>query len=341
MKKTAAIILTVIFIAIGAACKGSIVSDLTESGTTAATNAAIPNVTIAEATIAVPDFPPALTEALHSRAVYVYDMNNNFCVYKKNEDEKLPPASILKIMTCLLVLEKVNDLSANVKTPQTVFAEFENGDPNTHNAADAGIQPEQDNLNYADVLHAMMLASGCEASNILAYNAGGGSIDVFVAMMNAKAKEIGCKNTRFTNAHGLYNPDNYTSAYDMFLITKYAYDNYPLFSEICAKTSYIMPANSKYPEGYKIGTANKLMRDKDDNPHYLDYATGIKSGSINEYFDDEGNYYDGFNTLVSLAEKDGLKYMTATLGSDYYDSEHKRAFFNYDDHIAIYGLLFG
>jgi len=337
MKKLSVIILTVLFLS---SCKSKTnanpagINYVPETITTTAI--AETSETTAVATTAE---PVVFTGQLHSRSAYMYDMNANEYVYKINENEKLPPASILKIMTCLLVLEKVPDLEQIIEVPQTAFDEFTNGDPNTDNAADAGICPGQTNLTYTDALHAMMLASGCEASNILAYNAGGGDMSRFISDMNKKAKTIGCKNTNITNAHGLYNPDNYTTAYDMFLITKYAYDNYPVFAEICAKEEYIMPANMKYPDGYKILTANAFLRRK-DNPRYFEYATGVKSGSINEYYDGEGAYYDGFTTLVTIAEKDGAKFMIVTLGAPYYDDEHKRAAFNYDDHTKLYKWAF-
>jgi len=337
IRKTAQLILFVILLT---SCKNI-------STPAGLTNSEIVSITAATAAESSETEPPApLPPGLNSRAVYVYDLNNDVCVYKQNEDERLPPASILKIMTCLLTLEKVPDLSQKVLVPKSVFDEFTDDDPysNTYNAADAGIQPGQTNLTYTDVLYAMMLASGCEASSILAYNVGDGDMDAFFDEMNKKASAIGCKNTHFTNAHGLYDSNNLTSAYDMFVITKYAIDNYPLFSEICSKTVYVMPANSKYPNGYKIKTANKLMRDDEDNPHYLPYVSGVKSGSINEYFDENGERFDGFNTLVSIAEKDGAKYMVVTLGSPYYDysdGEGKRAYLNYDDHFALYLWLFG
>ena len=72
-----------------------------------------------------------------------------------------------------------------------------------------------------------MLPSACEAANILAYNIGGGSITKFIGMMNEKAKELGCTGTNFVNAHVLHNNNNYTTAEDLYKMTKYAYDKFP------------------------------------------------------------------------------------------------------------------
>jgi len=342
MVKTAVIIPIVILLA---ACKAipEPVSDpvgvtvAPKITTTAATAATV--TTTAAATTAEPVPPPSH----YSSSVYMYDMNKGEVIYAVNENEPLPPASILKIMTGLIVFENVPDLDVIIEVPQSAFDEFTNGDPNTDNAADAGIQPWQANLTYRDALYALLVASGCEAGNILAYNVSSETGEAFTDLMNAEAKRLGCLNTHFTNAHGLYEQDNLTTAYDMFLITKYALDNYAEFAEICATTTYVMPPNSKYPNGYKIGTANKLIRDKDDNPHYRPYVTGVKSGSINEYFDRDGTRHDGFNTLVTTAEKDGASFMLVTLGAPFYtyeNGERKRAHLNYDDHIALYEWAF-
>jgi len=337
MKKAAIIIPLVIILA---ACK-SIPEPVSDPvGVTVEPETTTTVTTAAETMTTAKPIPPPPSH--YSRSVYMYDMNKDEVIYAVNENEKLPPASILKIMTCLIVLENVPDLDKYVEVPQSAFDEFTNGDPNTDNAADAGICPGQANLTYRDVLRALMIVSGCEAGNILAYNVSG-NIGDFTDLMNEEASRLGCVNTRFTNTHGLYEADNLTTAYDMFLITKYAIANYPAFAEICAETVCAMPPNAKYPNGYKIGTANKLMRDKDDNPHYRPYVTGVKSGSINEYFDPDGTRHDGFNTLVTTAEKDGASFMLVTLGAPFYqyeNGERKRAHLNYDDHIALYEWAF-
>ncbi|MCL2637546.1 MAG: hypothetical protein FWD48_04165 [Oscillospiraceae bacterium] len=278
--------------------------------------------------------PPA--ETLHSGGIYMYNFEFDTVIYARNEHERFPPASIAKILTLLVVLENVSDLNAIVAVTEEAFAPFDSGDPNMEDAAIARIEVGQTNVSYLDCLYGLMLPSGCEAANILAYNVGGRSMENFVQIMNEKAREIGALNSNFTNASGLYEDDYYSTAYDMFLITKYTYEKYPLFMEIAASPAWQMPPNKDYPDGYSIrNTSAGLLL-----IHELDYAIGIKIGSIFEYFVG-GIRLDGFATLVSMASKNGLTFMTVSLDADYYDEEKKWSGWHYEDHATLYEWAYG
>jgi len=269
--------------------------------------------------------------ALYSGGVYMYNTETDTVVFAKNEHVKYPPASIAKIMTLLVVMDNTDDLNSPVEVTREAFADFDNGDPNFDGAAIAGIEVGQTNLSYLDCLYALMLPSGCEAANILAYNAGGRSIPSFIDMMNEKALELGCLNTNFTNASGLYEENFYTTAYDMFLITKYTLDKYPMFREIYEKPFHQMPANKAYPEPYPARNVNQGLRIL----HDMDFAVGIKIGSIYEYFHG-GVRLDGFMTLASIAEKNGLTFIIISLDADYYNEEGKWSGYHYEDHAVLY-----
>jgi D-alanyl-D-alanine carboxypeptidase (penicillin-binding protein 5/6) len=272
--------------------------------------------------------------AVVSDAVYVFEVNEEVAVYSKNADKRIWPASTTKIMTMLLTVELADDLDAFVEIPSTITDEFWQGNPNYLGPALAGIMNWQENLTYRDILYGLMLESGCEAANILAYNLGEGAgearISDFVAKMNLKAEEIGCKDTSFGNAHGLFSPDNYSTAYDIFLITKYAYDKHErLFSEITGAVEYAMPPNSQEPAGYTITNTNRLMikpNDFNNNPYYYDFARGIKTGGFDEYhtridpslpWTSPGNRVDhpGVANLVSIASRNEFTYIVVTLGA--------------------------
>ncbi|MCL2019161.1 MAG: hypothetical protein FWG70_05305 [Oscillospiraceae bacterium] len=274
---------------------------------------------------------PEEITVLYSGGLFMYNVETDTVVFKKNEHGRYPPASIAKIMTLLVVLDNVSDLNALVEVTYEAFADFDNGDPNMEDAAGAKIEQGQTNLSYLDCLYALILPSACEAANILAYNAGGGSIPNFIDMMNDKATELGCLNTNFTNASGLYEEDYYSSAYDMFLITKYTLDKYPLFEEIYKSPFHSMPPNDENPEGYFVRNTSAGLRVL----HEMDFAEGIKIGSIYEYFHGSTRI-DGFLTFVSMAEKDGLTFITVSLDADYYNDEGKWSGFHYDDHAALY-----
>lgn len=280
---------------------------------------------------------------LYSEGVYMVNLDTGIVVASKNPDKKLFPASTTKIMTCLVALENVKNFNAKVDCDYECFNEFswvgEYYNPNFVSPSNAAIEPLQKNITYQDCMYALMLRSGCEAANILAYNISG-SLDAFADLMNKTAEKIGCKNTHFTNAHGLFEPDNYTTAYDLYLITKYAMDNYPGFMKYCSTYEYDMPANKANPNGYTIYSTNRMM--SVESKYYDPGVTGIKTGSISDYVLkkngewDEKNPIDGFCSLVTYCERDGYKYLLVTLQAPYKDKNGDKGYTHFEDHKALY-----
>ena len=280
---------------------------------------------------------------------YLVNLNTNTVVYEYNRDKRLSPASTTKIMTFFVVLENVKDVGEKVVVNRYCMDEFyRNPDQNKNGPSSAAIQTGQDNLTYKDCLYAMMLPSACEAANILAYNVGkrtgvpdDEAIPNFINMMNDTAARLGCVNTHFGNAHGLYQKDNYSTPYDMYLITRYVSDNYPLFMEVCDTKEYTLPANSNNPAPYTVRTTNALLRDWAGNPFLYEFAHGVKTGSMDRWYDvDTKEWHDGFSCLVSTAEKEGLKYMLVVLQSPYYDDKHEKYLYSFDDSRELYRWAF-
>lgn len=284
--------------------------------------------------------------ALHSEGVYMVNTDTDIVVVSKNANKKMYPASTTKIMTALLALENIKDFDARAKISYACYNEF-GSNPNLDGVSNADILPTQTNITYWDLLYSLMVCSACESANILAYNIGGESIENFVRMMNEKAAEIGCKNTHFSNPHGLFEEDNYTTAYDLYLITKYAIDNFPRFMEICGTYSYEMPPNEHSPDGYLITQTNKLMQTTSE--YYYEGVTGVKTGSLDRYYfpDENGNYsYDRFEygsrALVTTAEKDGYHYIIVSLNAPYFneDGTATETQLSFTDHINLYNWAF-
>lgn len=235
----------------------------------------------------------------NSRYVYMVNTDTDTVVYAQNEHERTYPASLTKIMTAIIALENVKDLEGTVVTaPAYIYNEFAG-----MNVSTADIRRGED-VRMIDLLYAMMLQSSCEASSIIADYVGKGSIPVFVQMMNEKAKEIGAVNTQFTNAHGLYDELQYTTAYDMYLITKYALDKFPIFETIATSQRYLMPQTNIHSERYVVHT-NRMLSKNLGGDMYYQYVKGIKTGSIDQI---------GKN-LVSLGSKDGYNYLLVTIGA--------------------------
>lgn len=234
---------------------------------------------------------------VNSTAVYLVNMDSGIVIYQKNADTPMYPASLVKIMTCLLAIENCSDLNTTVTSSYTVFDRLWG-----LNASNAGLYPGEE-LRMKDLLYGLMLPSGCDAAGIIAETIGG-SEEGFVAMMNQKAKEIGCTSTNFTNSTGLHDANQYTTAKDMYLITAYAMQ-YDIFTEIATTYSYTMPATNKNNER-SINHTCSIMNPS--SSYYSPYVHGIKTGTTDE---------SGRN-LVSYASKDAYNYMLITMGAPIY-----------------------
>ncbi len=290
-----------------------------------------------------------------SEGVYMVNLDNDIVIVSKNADKRIYPADTTDIMTCLVALENVKDFKDIVEVPYAVTDEFQMGNPNYTDVTNAGIQAQQDNLTYWDCMHALMMRSACEAANIIAYNVGGGSIEHFVEMMNQTAEKIGCKNTKFVNAHGCYAENHYTTAYDLYLITRYAIENYPGFMDICNTFEYVMPENKSNPatveqgsrKGYLITHDNDMLNPKKTDL-YFEGMSGIKTGAVPKLYPKKEGKWDwedymlGSRSLVTVAERDGYKYLLVTLGAPYYgeDGDPPERPYTYDDHINLYNWAF-
>lgn len=144
------------------------------------------------------------------------EANNGAILYQKNMDTPYFPASITKIMTCLLAVEK-SSLSETVTMSNTAVFGIDRGSSNV------GLDVGQ-SISMEEAILCVMLASANEAASAIAEHVSG-SIEEFVELMNERAKELGCTNTHFKNANGLPDEDHYISPHDMALIAKAFNDN--------------------------------------------------------------------------------------------------------------------
>lgn len=272
-------------------------------------------------------------EKIYSEGVYMVNLDTEVVIYAKNEHQRYYPASITKIMTAIITLENCPDLNAIVRVGSDAMNEFWGDDLNKRGASTVAFEIGQDNLTYMDCLYGLMVSSGCEVGNILALNLCN-TIEDFVTLMNKKAQELGCEDTHFANTHGLWEEDNYTTAYDMYLITRYAYDHVPKFMDICDTYSYQFPPNENNPDGYTKYNTNPLISASSE--FYLDYVHGVKTGSIGEYYDKEGVTHPGGRSLVTTAQKNGFTYITVSLQAPFYNENGEKYNYNALDHYNLY-----
>lgn len=261
-----------------------------------------------------------------SGAAIVVEMSTGTVLYEKHINESFYPASITKIMTALLALENCS-LDEIVEYSET--AVYENEGDTSHIAREVG-----EKMTMESCLYGMMLESANECAWAIGEHVGGGSMDEFVRMMNAKAKELGCTNTHFVNPNGLPDSDHYVTAHDMALIARAAYQ-IPKFQEICGTRAYTIPADNK-KEAYNCNNTHGMISNHRGSSHLYEYAVGGKTG----YTDEAGS------TLVTFAKKDGMTLLCVVLNSSnpahYEDTERlfDYCFCNFStvkvaDHVSI------
>ena len=276
---------------------------------------------------------------IESTGYYMVNLDLDTVIAAKNEHERCYPASVTKVMTAIVALENCSDLEREVAVTYDATNEFWEGDPNYEGAGTCGLAVGQQGLTVKDVLHGLLVRSGCEAGNVLACNIGG-DIPTFLDMMNKKAKELGMNNTHFSNTHGLWHKDNYSTPYDLYLMCRYAYEKHPELIEISNTQEYVLPANTYNPDPYTITNVNSMIRNIDDNPYYYEYASNIKTGSIDVYWDEAGNEHPGMMNMASTATQNGFNYILVTTGAPYYNPDGTKTNAHFTDHIAMYKWAF-
>lgn len=267
------------------------------------------------------DFIPEGVQ-LKSEAVYMENLDTENTIIDINSETQYHPASLTKIMTCVLVLDAFkDDVESLKKTKASAGAEAFKELENTY-ASTAGIEPNE-KLSYYDLLCALMIPSACEAANILAVNIGG-SIDGFVEMMNAKAGALGMKNTIYYNAHGLDldGNNNVTTCRDQAILCKYAINNYPIFTEITSQQNYTLS------NGTTVVNTNVMLDETSD--FYYGYVNGIKTG----FYDEAGR------CLASVATKNGYTYLIVSMKAPAQDKNGTDVMYNCQDHKKLYMWAF-
>ena len=236
--------------------------------------------------------------ALDATAALLVSPESDMVLYEKNADEKRYPASTTKIMTALLTLENVSDLSAVVTAEAS---DFENV---TADSSNAGIKLGEQ-VTVKDLLYALMLPSANEAAYMLARHVGG-SWEQFVDMMNERAAALGCTNTHFVNANGLPDPNHYTSAHDMALIMQECIKN-ETFCRIESDLTYtIQPTNM-------TSTPRDLQ-----NHHALLFQDG-QWGYKGAFAGKTGYTDEAHNTLVTAAKRGNMTLVCVVLTCDNLD----------------------
>lgn len=247
----------------------------------------------------------ALPEIKAEGAVVIDAATGNI-LYGKNQTQRFYPASITKLMTAMVVLERTN--------LQDVVTFSKSATTNLESGATTLNLTEGDQLTVEQCLYGLLLKSANEIGNALAERVSG-SVSGFCDLMNQKAAALGCTGTHFANPHGLNNSDHYTTPYDMALIARAAFENQTL-RDIDTTLSYEFPATKK--EGARtISMGHKMMYPSDSR--YYEGIIGGKTG----YTSLAGN------TLVTGAERDGTRLVAVVMKSKSTHYEDTKALLDY------------
>lgn len=225
--------------------------------------------------------------AEHARSAILLDADTGTVIYEKKSHEKLPPASITKVMTMLLTMEAVS--KGELKLTDLVTA-------SEYASSMGGSQiflKQGEQMTVDDLLKGVAMASGNDASVALAEHIGG-SEKGFVQMMNDKVAQLGLKDTHFVNCNGLPADNHYSSAYDIAVMSKELLQ-YPEIIKYTGAYQDHLRKDSEKP--FWLVNTNKLVR-------FYEGADGLKTG-----YTSEAKF-----CLAATASRDGMRLIAVVMG---------------------------
>lgn len=227
--------------------------------------------------------------APNSKSAILLDFDTGKILYSKNDNEVLPPASMTKIMSMLLIMERIDNKTLSLTDEVTI----------SENAANMGgsqvFLQAGETYKVEELLKGIAIASGNDAVVAMAEKVSG-SVDDFVALMNEKAKSLGLTNTKFLNPHGLDTEGHVTTARDMAIIARELIKHTSILKFTSIYEDYL-----KKSDGSSIWlvNTNKLVR-------FYDGVDGLKTG-----FTKNAGY-----CLTSTAKKNNTRFITVVMGAE-------------------------
>lgn len=250
---------------------------------------------------------------INSQYAVLYDCDKKTTLAGLNQHEKIYPASMTKILTLVVAVENIKDLSKTYALTQAQIDVLYNRD-----ASRVGFERNKP-VTAEDCLYGLILPSGADAAVALACMAAG-SEEKFAEMMNDKCRELGLTSSHFTNATGLHDVNQYTTVYEMCKILEYAMSN-PTCAKVLNTTNYTLKATTKdSPNGVSVSN-NALQKLKKSAPEGITIM-GAKTGFTNE----------AMYCMASCAVKSGTKYIVVTARADSSSDYVKDACMLYTDY---------
>jgi D-alanyl-D-alanine carboxypeptidase (penicillin-binding protein 5/6) len=239
--------------------------------------------------------PTATPPANDSVTGILVDIDTHQILWQRNPHQEVPPASTMKLLTSMVVLENYNPERRITATPDALFAASDE----TVMHIDPG-----ETLTVRELMTGLLMVSANDAANVLATDTVG--MQKFVGAMNAQASAIGLKDTHATSPVGLDDPDMYSSAYDLALLATLDYEHWPLFRELVDTQQTVLPASADHG-AFELTNVNLLLT-------MYPPAVGIKTG------------YTGYagDCLVGMAVRDGHRLISVLLGMQAYPFAQSR-----------------
>ena len=247
---------------------------------------------------------------IDAKASLIIEENSGKVIHEENSNIQNYPASVTKILTAILTLENC-ELTDTVTVSKTAISNI----PSGYVIAPLFVGEQ---MSVEDLLYALMLKSANDAAYVLAEHVGG-SVEGFSEMMNKKAEELGCKNSHFVNPNGIHNSNHYTTAYDMYLIARYAMKNEE-FVKIVSTYQHTLSATNKYSKNDRI-MKNTNAFVNPSSRYYDENVKGIKTGTT----------LQAGNCLITNISKNGFDVITVILGAKTSESKFSetKKMFNY------------
>ncbi len=252
--------------------------------------------------------------------IFVANITTGDVMFEKDAQMLIFPASTVKIMTAIVAYENIPDLDVLIYASEKAIKKTTGTklNPTRPIKADEG-------LSARDLLYGLLVTGANDAANVLAEYVGG-TEENFVEMMNAKAKEIGAKNTTFKNPTGLHHPDMTTTAYDMALISNYAYYINDIV-KMAGSTNHTIEETNITKHRRSLYNRNRMIRRVEGEANYFyKGALGLSAGSTPE----------GGNCVIAIAEKSGQTYLAVVMNADSTPTEN----FAYSDAKTLLNTCF-
>lgn len=238
----------------------------------------LPTIEKSEGSEVVPD--------LTAKSILMYDLISGRTLYERDAKHRMPMASLTKIMTAIIAFENRKSDDRYLVKPEAIVGEDSMG------------VTEGEVLSFDELIYGLMLPSGNDAAEVFAQNYPGGR-SAFIDAMNSKAKALGLTDTNFTNPSGLQGDGNqYTTAYDLLVITRYAMEHFPQFIEVTSTYEHHVPQTATH-KAFDLYNETNLLTSYEG-------VRGIKTG----YTPEAGL------CLITYLEYDGHKVLGILLNSE-------------------------